>query len=213
MSGYLLKFKQTYSVKIGGRRYPVVKIGNQLWMAENLDYAWAGLDVGGSGTSSDPNAWYYNNDESTYGWNGYKCGLLYNWYAASHLETNKSTLLPDGWHVPSASEVSELANSVGGISTAGMKLKALDESAGTDWPSGWNGTDDYEFSMLPGGVCGYYGSSRMFSFAGTYGYIWTSDAAGGSNALFYLFTTSDPMQSNTNDKLYGYSLRLVKSLE
>jgi uncharacterized protein (TIGR02145 family) len=85
-------------VEIGGRRYPVVKIGNQLWMAENLDYAWSGLTIGGS-IGSDPRANYYDNDETTYGWSGYKCGLLYNWAAVAEL----ADLLPDGWHIPSDS--------------------------------------------------------------------------------------------------------------
>jgi hypothetical protein len=58
MSGYLLKFKKRYSVKIGGRKYPVVKIGNQLWMAENLDWKFNGCDIAPAGSPSTPSAWY-----------------------------------------------------------------------------------------------------------------------------------------------------------
>ena len=66
------------SVVIGGREYPVVQIGNQLWLAENLDWRWEGLTVGGQWQRETPGAWYYNNDEATYGVNGNKYGLLYN---------------------------------------------------------------------------------------------------------------------------------------
>lgn len=101
----------------------------KVWMAENLDFAWSGLTVGGSGTSSNPKANYYDNDEVTYGWNGRKCGLLYNWYAAKHLEDNKSTLIP-GWHVPTKAEWDALATAAeAGVATI-AELRTVKPSAG-----------------------------------------------------------------------------------
>lgn len=213
MSGYLLKFKQQYSVKIGGRRYPVVKIGNQLWMAENLDWKFdvngSQIPVGGN-VSNDPHAWYYNGSETDYGIDGtYKCGLLYNWYAVKYLDDNKATLIPDGWHVPASSEWDVLASTVGGSSTAGTKLKADDNSVISGFPSGWNGTNDYDFSVLPAGRC----SGNTSDFVGTYAFFWTSTLYGDSSrARFKRFGTVAYMYSDHNPSTYGYSLRLVKSL-
>ena len=62
---------------IGGRRYNTIQMPDgKTWLAENLDFKFC--TIGGNDIPSSPNAWYYNNDETTYGWNGYKCGLLYN---------------------------------------------------------------------------------------------------------------------------------------
>lgn len=217
MSGYLLKFKQTYSVKIGGRRYPVVKIGNQLWMAENLDYKFdvngSQIPIGPSGNPLTPTAWYYNNDESTYGIDGVKkCGLMYNWYAAKYLDDNKATLLPDGWHVPTLTEFDTLATAVGGASTAGTKLKALDNSIVVGFPSDWNGTDYYGFKILPSGI--YY--LGTFSGVGTRANMWSmTEGTFNPNANArntYVNNTLEEIRFNENDKNTGFSLRLVKSL-
>ena len=213
MPSSLLKFVQTYSVKVGGRKYPAVKIGNQLWMAENLDYK---FDVNGSpitiGTSSliyVPAAWYYGNSETDYGIDGtYKCGLLYNKYAAEYLETNKAALLPDGWHVPTLSDYETLAATVGNDSSFTEKLKARDASVTQSFPSSWAGIDQYGLNILP---CGYY--YEGFYEINTKSQLWTSTAA-ESNLIYsvYFRQTSKSLEYWADGDQAGLSIRLVKTL-
>jgi uncharacterized protein (TIGR02145 family) len=151
-------------VEIGGRKYPVVKIGNQLWMSENLDYAWNGLSIGPSGQPSSKAAWYLDNDETTNGYNGRKLGLMYNDYAIDDLITNHSSEF-NGFHVPSPTEYTELFNKFGGSNSCAPSLKSLDK----DWFSNWNGTDTSGMSIMPGAV-GYGGSFNLRNRA----YYWTS---------------------------------------
>lgn len=103
-------------LEIGGLRYKTVKIGNQEWMAENLQ-----LEV--------PDSWFINDDEATYGRNGKNYGRLYTWDAAMKI------VVP-GWHIPSRAEWEQLANFAGGYTVAGTKL--MSRSLG--------GTDDFGFN-------------------------------------------------------------------
>jgi len=114
-----------------------VKIGNQTWMARNLDRA-------------TTNSVCYNNSADSCA----KYGRLYNWNDAK-------TACPSGWHLPTNAEWDALMTAVGGSSTAGRKLKST-----SGWYNNGNGTDDYGFSALPGGhgnsdgnfdYAGYYG--------------------------------------------------------
>lgn len=199
------------SVEIGGRSYPVVKIGSQLWMAENLDYKFdvngSQIPIGPSGTPTTSAAWYYYNDEASYGIDGtYKCGLLYNWYAAKYLDDNKSTLLPDGWHVPTSNEFNILVTFIGGASVVGGKLKALDGSIVSNWPNDWNGTDDFGFGALPAG--GYWGD---FGSLNTYAGLVTSESYDSSLCNTIGIHQNDSIVGFGPDhKRYGYSIRLVK---
>lgn len=186
---------------IGGRVYRTVTIGGSTWLAENLDYKFSGCGIGGTGTPSTPNAWYYNNDETTYGIDGTrKCGLLYNWHAVKLLNDNRSELIP-GWHVPTREEWDSLANAVGGTSVAGTRLKA----ANVDWATSWGGADDYGFGVLPAG--NYYGS---FNYLGSNAYFWTATENSSSNAYYRFFDKGSSMNSFYDSKSNGYSVRLVK---
>lgn len=191
------------SNNIGGRVYNTVVIGGKEWMAENLDFKFSGLTVGQSGASSSaPRGNYYNNDESTYGANGNKYGLLYNWSAVKYLEDNKSQLIP-GWHVPTNAEWDALATAVGGTSVAGTKLKST-----TDWSSG-AGTDNYGFSALPAGS--YYGS---FNNLGSYAYFWTATENNVAGYAYYKsFSTGASMASNNGSVPRQFSVRLVKDVQ
>jgi uncharacterized protein (TIGR02145 family) len=110
------------SVTCGGETYKTVKIGEQVWMARNLNYNFSGSKC-------------YDNDPA----NCTKYGRLYD------LEAAKSAC-PSGWNLPSDSDWDALMTAVGGESTAGTKLKAT-----SGWNSNGNGTDIYGFSSLPGG--------------------------------------------------------------
>lgn len=190
---------------IGGKRYnTVVMPDGKEWMAENLDFKFC--NIGGGGEPLTPNAWYYNNDESTYGWNGYKCGLLYNWYAVKFLNDNKSDLCP-GWHAPTDSEWSILVTACG--ADAGTKLKALDNSVAPGFPSGFNGNDKYGFSMLPVG----FRLGGEFQLFGTSSPSWTCSENSSYGIQYYVTNDSSNVgRADGNAKVEGFSLRLVKDV-
>ena len=195
---------------IGGKKYPVVEMPDgSKWLGYNLDLVWDGLSV--PDTSYSPSdsqqAMYYRLNEATYGWDGYRCGLLYNWYAVTYLEQNKATLIP-GWRVPTWYEIKNLVdNYLGGHNYAGTGMKALDNSVTSNWPSGWNGTNTTGLSILP---AGHY-IDNTFSGIGTRASVWTSSNFSGNLASAYsLSTTSKVELGNLNNKRYQYSVRLVK---
>lgn len=201
----LAKFEEPEQVSfalIGGRRYPVVKIGNQYWMTENLDWKFGNLDIGETTPSdSNPQANYYDDDESTYGVNGNKYGLLYNFPAVERL----AALLQDGWRVPTVSDWNALITSVGGSSTAGTKLKST-----TGWDYDQNGDGSYGFEAFPAGFLHVLGSSGIFSGIGNYANFWTSDEFSETNANVLMFTSGASSAPTVYDKNYGCSVRLVK---
>ena len=186
-------------VMIGGREYPVVKIGTQTWLAENLDYKFEGLTVGQGILDSVPSADYYNQDEETYGVTGYRYGLLYNWYAANYLETHKATLIP-GWHVPTREEWIVLETFIG-ENVMGDKVRST-----TRWTNG-NGTDDYKMTIYPAGT---YDEDYGFVNTGLLTYFWTpvqKDIYTGDTVGFYSRSTMGAMNQK---KCRGFSIRLVK---
>ncbi len=120
-----------------GKKYKVVKIGNQTWMAENLNY-----DASGSKC--------YDNKPA----NCAKYGRLYNWNTAM-------SACPSGWHLPSKSEYEVLDRAVGGEKVAGKKLKSK-----SGWKDNGNGTDEFGFAALPGGNGGSVGSFYSAGLSG-----------------------------------------------
>lgn len=197
---------------IGGRAYRTVTLPDgKTWLAENLDYKFnvngSQIPLGQTGAPTTPSAWYWNNDEASYGIDGtYKCGLLYNWYAVKYLEDNKETLLPNGWHVATNGEFEALANTVGGTSVAGTKLKAVNNSVGGVWPTNWNGTDDYGFSALPSGGYGY----GTFNDIGVYSILWSINEVDTNRANRFYFSSGPSMVKSYFNKDVGYAVRLVK---
>lgn len=184
---------------IGGRTYRSVTINGVTWLAENLDYKASEVAIAPSGSPGTPAAWYYNNSESTYGENGNKYGLLYNWHAVKHLNDNRTTLMP-GWHVPTTTEWDALATAVGGTNVAGTKLKST-----TGWSSG-NGTDDLGFAAFPAG----YRYSGSFTNLGSYAYFWTAYEYSSTYAYDCYFNTGASMHSGYSNETNAYSVRLVK---
>ena len=183
----------TGSVTIGDKTYrTVIMPDGKEWMAENLDFKDEGISINPSDSPYTAAAWYYDKDEVTYGWEGKKYGLLYNWVAAKALTIA-------GWHLPSSDEWDALATACGGRSTFGTKAKST-----TGWTSG-NGQDIYGFTVLPGGYY-HYGS---FSNAGSYGSLWTSTES-SSSAYYKYFNTDVSMSQGTYNKIFGCSVRLVK---
>jgi uncharacterized protein (TIGR02145 family) len=150
-----------------GNHYNVVKIGNQVWMAENLRYL---PSVAGSGTGSTTNPYYYvysydgtnvNDAKATANYSTY--GVLYNWSAAmagaASSTSNPSKVqgvCPTGWHLPSDAEWTQLTDYLGGESVAGGKLK---ETGTTHWSSpNTAATNETGFTALPGGYRRYSGT-------------------------------------------------------
>jgi len=109
--------------QMGSTAEKTVKIGNQIWMTENLNDA----SKGGKCYEDKPE-------------NCKKYGRLYTWKEATKA-------CPKGWHLPSNEEWQTLVDFAGGNEIAGKKLKAK-----SGWEEG-NGTDEYGFSALPGGFC------------------------------------------------------------
>lgn len=193
-------------IDIDGNEYPVVQIGNQLWMAENLH-----VTHYRNGDSlpviTDSRQWskaqqgacsYYNNDaqHSSY-------GCLYNWHAIS----DNRNIAPEGWHIPTAAEVAVLVNSLQGDTVAGGYMKTMKQGY---WqaPSEGDGMEN-GFAALPGGYRS--GDNGQFYTRGSNGYWWHTT---GSYELFAwtkrFFSTFADIRRDTQYYTYGFAVRCVK---
>ncbi|MBU1009982.1 MAG: fibrobacter succinogenes major paralogous domain-containing protein [Bacteroidetes bacterium] len=207
-----------------GNSYKTVRIGRQLWMAENLkttrfnngkpipqvteNKAWYELKT--------PAYCWYNNDESA---NKNPYGAIYNWYAV-----NTGNLCPTGWHVSSDNDWKELEEYLvaNGHNSNKGKAEMIGKSLAANY--GWTpsampsdvGSDQLPefrnksgFTALPGGFRTTNGGFSTPSGIGAY--WWTSTEKNDSQAWFkHVMSFRATLEEAAQSKYFGCSVRCVK---
>ncbi len=130
--------------------YPIVQIGNQKWMAENLKsiHYFDGTSI---------NYYDYDHDPD----NSLIYGRLYDWSSAMNgaassnsNPSNVQGVCPDGWHLPGKAEWQQLGTYLGGFTIAGGKIK---ETGILHWVAPNAGaTDENGFTALPAGIWAFW---------------------------------------------------------
>jgi uncharacterized protein (TIGR02145 family) len=182
-----------------------VTIGSQTWMKENLAVSTFrnGEAIPEAKTHDDwENArinktpvWsYYNFDKTNYG----KYGKLYNWYAVN----DSRGLAPQGWHIPTNDEWTQLTDFLGGKGIAGKKIKSK-----TGWNKNGNGTNESGFNAIPSGLHDH----GKFSYQGFYSGFWCSSPHFTDNAWLRSFVyDSNSFNKEDDDFDVGLSVRCIK---
>jgi len=178
-----------------GKSYSTVVIGTQTWMAENLNYEAGGSICNGNNPS---NCEIYGR---LYEWNTIMDGAA----SSSASPSGVRGICPAGWHIPSDAEWTTLTDFVSvngtGNGNVGAKLKA-----GEWWIGDGNGTDEFGFSALPGGVC-CIGNATITGHNGS----WWSVTESGSNLAWerYMDWGGSFVGRVATPKTYMFSLRCV----
>lgn len=189
---------------IDGNVYETVKIGNQIWMKENLrtsHYRNGDLipNVRGNTdwTNLSTGAWCWPANDSTH---FSRYGKYYNYYTVD----DSRGLAPRGWHVASPSEWEELANFLGGDSVAADKIK--DTLAIYGWCSATNSSG---FTALEAGIRGFDGE---FSSVQHEAYWWNFNSLTSSShsSLQYIYCADSKLYIYGALKNAGCSVRCIK---
>jgi len=181
-----------------GQTYIIIPIGNQCWMAKNLNIG----DTATSNSSNSPHSnvsddgitekYCYNNDLN----NCSSYGGLYDWnemMVYTHTEGAKG-ICPDGWHIPSRNEWERLIWYLGGNYVAGIKLK---------------GNANDQFNAL---LKGYRLSNGTFIENNVGARFWTS-STNQEDLPYYTYLTGsyDGVISNTYNKYGAFNVRCLKN--
>ena len=188
--------KETYKDLRDGQTYKTIRIGTQIWFAENLNY-------------NTGNSWCY--EETVANCDTY--GRLYDWETAMNA-------CPQGWRLPDDDDWSQLLNEfdmprneVGGV---------LKEKGTEHWKSPNSGWDESGFTALPGGNSYFnYADSIGFQNIGREALFWSSDepryvegapSDNYGNKLI-LYHDNNGVSLGYTIKSYGYSVRCLKNVE
>lgn len=173
-----------------GEIYSTVKIGNQIWMAENLRY----VSKGGA-ADDDVGSYAYGEVEKNVG----KFGRLYTWAAAMNLSPRYNEdelgaegeslitsgrfrgIAPEGWHIPSEEEWHELCEFCRSLQDGlpGTMLKSSEY-----WEECYGsvvGKDSVGFASIPSG--GRYSMGYFYDLNKS-AYYWTSTSMGNEYARY-----------------------------
>lgn len=169
-----------------------IKIGSQEWATEDLRVTkfrngediplvndgkeWGGLTTAAYCISPDGN-------------------YLYNWHAVN----DSRGLAPEGFHVPSDEELTQLTEFLGGENVAGNEMKSTD----------WDGTNSSGFSALPSGHRYYY--DGRFNVLGDYGNWWSSSPSASGAWSRTLSSCSSIVHRNNHIRQHGFSVRCIKT--
>jgi uncharacterized protein (TIGR02145 family) len=193
------------SVSFGyGLKSTEVRIGNQIWLQENLDIsAFRNGDEIQQVKSAEEwrdadkykiPAWaYYENNVFI----GTSHGKLYNWYAVD----DDRGLAPQGWRVPNELDFAVLETFLG--TEPGTMLKSK---------GGWNdmggGLNASGFSSIPSG---YRKRSGEFEYLGKSALYWTSNNYKADLGIFvYLDSGSTSLGSDFYPMGFGLSIRCIR---
>lgn len=204
--------------------YETVVIGEQEWMQKNLDVThyrngnaifhaessedWQYASDNGIG------AWcYYNNDEE----NGAIFSKLYNWYAVN----DSRGLAPDGYHVPSDTEWTQLTdylsdnsqywcNNNSSYIAKSIASKEYWYSSSSTCVVG-NNLDANNITGFKGFPAGYRDYNNYFGNKGD-GTTWWSSTEDNETYAWsrYIFYFSTNVYGLNHNKGYGFSVRCVK---
>jgi len=179
------------NIEYGGQTYEIVEIGNQCWMAENLNY-YTG------------NAFWYNGNST----NGEIYGSLYTWETAL-------TVCPDGWHLPSDNDWKTIEMYLGMSQSEAddTGYRGADEGkkmkSSSRWDFNGNGTNSSGFNALPGGV--FFNTGGQYYNLGGFGTWWTSNEESSSTVwIRELGAFQEKVFRSPKSKGFACSVRCVK---
>ncbi|QGY47184.1 T9SS type A sorting domain-containing protein [Maribellus comscasis] len=195
-----------YECKIGEKYYKTVRIGEQVWMAENLEYL---PQVNGQDDMSTSEEKYY-----VYNYDGTdvaeaKATDYYQTYGSLLNVTAAIDNAPRGWRLPTNEDWSTLRNFIntdqGTSEKAGQHLKAtagwIEEGAG-------NGPDTYGFSAVPNGRF----QSGGYCCATGYSFLWSSTEVNAEEGhKFYIVQTDENLYDSDAPKSSGHAVRYIMS--
>jgi uncharacterized protein (TIGR02145 family) len=161
---------QTFQDGRDGRLYRMVQVGQQCWMAENLNHGVIKKDFRLTDNGIAEKTCYGNDDALC---NIY--GGLYTWPEAMAYDTGSPQgICPDGWHIPGTGEWNELSLFLG-EEEAGKKMKVDEKHI-----PAWDGTNESGFTALPSG-CGH---DSVFSRLGHWAVFWSSSTKDNQYPVF-----------------------------
>ena len=198
--------------KRDGQMYRTVRIGSQVWMAQNLNHA-------------VENSWCYMNSLE----NCSNYGRLYQWTAAMALDNayghsaagdllgeKHQGICPDGWYIPTDKDMETLAhyvvesNKAAGLATEDVGTSLRKESGWEENDEEILGTNRYGFGAVP---AGYRDANGSFAFLGEEADFWVAEeTSNGTQAphwnLYYANQTFSGEFKNL--KTFAFSVRCVK---
>jgi len=210
------KFLKKLSTQNTRSIFKTVRIGEQVWMAENLNVAhyrngerichvqdekrWNDLESG---------AWCYYRDDPE---EGKIYGRLYNWHAVN----DPRGLAPEGWHIPSDEEWKILEKYLGmtkaevekeGLRGTGVGGK-MKEAGQDHWCTPNVGANNASgFCALAGGFRIEYGDLSGDSHAQFWSSTENSHLTAWSRFLYY---GSSKVSRGPSKKYFGFSIRCIK---
>lgn len=203
--GTTLSFKTCSVADADGNVYHEIKIGDQIWMVENLKTT--KYNDGTSINFSSLGYEWISQTTGAYCWpldnSSYKdiYGAFYNWYAVS-----SGKLAPNGWHIPTETDWLKLRDYLGGSAVAGGKMK---ENGTVHWNYPNTGaTNESGFTALPAGyISTSDGSNKVM---GAYSFFWSNSGTINSYGRLGLNSTSANFMYGTESSIFGFSVRCIK---
>ncbi|MCD4695998.1 MAG: hypothetical protein K8S16_07130, partial [Bacteroidales bacterium] len=203
-----------------GNVYNTIQIGNQCWMAENLN---VGIAINATNGGSNNNGDQTNNgiiekycyDNSTSNCATY--GGLYQWDEVMQYSTTAGTqgICPAGWHIPTDDEWKVLEGTVDSLYGVGhpewdgFGYRGFDAGMRLKSQTDWNGDDASGFNGLASGSYSKFYDS--FNYMGTYGSFWTSSEYSTHAYQRYLFDNNGEVGRNHITKNDGRHVRCLKN--
>ncbi|MBI9039675.1 MAG: hypothetical protein JEY97_16210 [Bacteroidales bacterium] len=198
-----------------GQTYNSVQIGDQCWLAENLNI---GEMINGNEEMTDNNViekYCYDNDPA----NCDEYGGLYQWNEIMQYTTTQGVqgICPSGWHLPTDDEWKILEGTVDSQYPVGdpiwdnMDWRGYDAGLNLKSTSGWNSDDNRidEFGFIAL-ACGYRSTNGNFTDIGNLTFFWASSEYYSYTGLYReLFFNHDDVYRGFYPWSYGFSVRCL----